>query len=85
MKSYHVVDYRGGSDTGKYKANADYDRRMIMNVLHYAEPWPFMLGAPVTESAARSSMVHLAATRLTPHGTLHRHPASTTVGHPSHL
>ncbi|OTB02053.1 hypothetical protein M426DRAFT_265150 [Hypoxylon sp. CI-4A] len=44
----------GGDIACEYRAYADYDTSMIMNVLNYAELWPFMTGDPITESALKN-------------------------------
>ncbi|KAI1210211.1 delta endotoxin [Annulohypoxylon truncatum] len=54
VKPYEDVGDKGGADAGKYRAYAEYDTSMIMNVLNYAELWPFMTGASMTESAMKN-------------------------------
>lgn len=55
VKPYKDVPDRGGPEAGEYRAYADYDTSMVMNVLNYAELWPFMSGGtPITEAALRA-------------------------------
>ncbi|KAI0598912.1 hypothetical protein F4775DRAFT_553571 [Biscogniauxia sp. FL1348] len=54
VKAYNDVLEDGGADAGKYRAYADYDSSMVMNVLNYAELWPFMLGDPIPDSVAKT-------------------------------
>lgn len=44
----------GGPEADKYRAIADYDSGMVLNVLNYTELWPFMTGDEFTASAKKN-------------------------------
>jgi hypothetical protein len=47
-------NYQGYQEAENYQACSDYDTSMVLNVLNYAELWPFMAGDKVTATAIRN-------------------------------
>ncbi|KAF5978659.1 mosquitocidal toxin [Fusarium coicis] len=47
------ADNRGSAAAARLRAYADYDSGMIMNVLNYAEYWPYLAGDEMPESMLR--------------------------------
>ncbi|EWG50118.1 hypothetical protein FVEG_09439 [Fusarium verticillioides 7600] len=47
------ADNRGSAAAARLRAYADYDSSMIMNVLNYAEYWPYLAGDEMPESVLR--------------------------------
>ncbi|KAK4113308.1 putative mosquitocidal toxin [Canariomyces notabilis] len=54
VKLDHGSDSQGYIDASNYRACRDYDSYMVVNVLNYAELWPFMAGDTWTETATRN-------------------------------
>ncbi|VTT68404.1 unnamed protein product [Fusarium fujikuroi] len=57
VKPYHAelndADNRGSTAAATLRAYADYDSGMVMNVLNYAEYWPYLAGDTMPESVLR--------------------------------
>lgn len=47
-------NYQGYRDADNYRSCSDYDTSMVLNVLNYAEVWPFMAGDTWTANAIRN-------------------------------